>query len=83
MNLQQSSGEWQWSEAAQPKFGDPAPHVAAVAQLWPEYLRLHGNASIQGKPGASARTPNQQMPRYGSEALAASYNPGSNRGTDV
>jgi hypothetical protein len=83
MSLQQSSGEWLWSDAAQPKFRDPAPHVAAVARMWPEYLRLHGNAPIKGKPGADARTPTQPMPRYGSAALAGSYNTSPDRAADV
>ena len=83
MSLQQSSGEWQWSNVAQPKSGDPARHTAAVERMWPEYLLLHGNAPIKGKSGAGASTPNQPMPRYGSEALAASYNTSSDRASDV
>ena len=83
MSLQQGSSDWQRSDVAQPKFHDPAQHAAAVARLWPEYLLLRSNARIERKAGASTSTPNQPMPRYGSEALAASYNTSSDRASDV
>jgi hypothetical protein len=83
MSLQQSSGDWQWSDVAQPKFHDAAQHDAAVARLWAEYLLLRSNAPIKGKPGVGTSTPNQPMPRYCSDALAASYNTSSDRASDV